>query len=103
MIAEGVNGLLIARSETLVVCAFSKVAESLSTLRGFGGFSTDGVGRSVDWDVRELVNCLRIARVEFMMSCSALESAALGGAMSRTRRLVVLVRNVKERLTCDSH
>lgn len=103
MIADGVNGLLIARSETLVVCAFSRVAESLRTLRGFGGFSTDGVGRSVDWDVRELVNCLRIARVELMISCRAFKSGALGGAMLCSGRVGILRGNVPERFTCDSH
>ena len=41
--AEGVKGLLIAKSETFVVWALRREAESRRTWSGFGGLSIAGV------------------------------------------------------------
>lgn len=80
MIAEGVNGLLIAKSETLVVCALSRVAESRRIWRGLGGSKMVVAGVVLDV-LKEDENCFNRAKVDAINSSSALVSSGLGGAI----------------------
>lgn len=56
MIAEGVKGLLMASSETLVVCALRREAESRRTWRGFGGFEIVVTGPALSLSVKDALN-----------------------------------------------
>lgn len=76
------NGLLIAKSEILVVCAFSRVAESRRIWRGLGGFEMVVADVVVD-ALNEDENCFKTARVDAISSFSARVSSRLGGAIFR--------------------
>lgn len=78
--AEGVKGLLIAKRDSLVVWAFSRVAESRRICRGFGGFEMGVAGVVLD-ALKEDENCFKRANVDAINSFNARKSSALGGAI----------------------
>lgn len=80
MIAVGVKGLLMTRSESLVTWALTRRAASLKTWSGFGGLGMRSVGLGA-LSASDAVNCARTAWVDAMRVVSALRSAGEGGAM----------------------
>ena len=80
MIAVGVKGLLMTRSESLVTCALTRRAASLKTCRGFGGLGMRSVGLGA-LSASEAVNCARTAWVDVMRVVRALRSAEDGGGI----------------------
>jgi hypothetical protein len=82
VIAEGVNGLLVASSAIFVTCALSSVAESRTTWRAFGG---DGIGCAVtESDEDAEVNCDSSACAEAMVRLSATVSSCFDPAIFNT-------------------
>ena len=61
--AEGVKGLLIAKSETFVVWALRREAESRRTWSGFGGLSIAGVVEALEMEERNVLTKIGRAHV----------------------------------------